>query len=249
MSDLTTTTTYYQDLLLYQYQSLSKARATVGSLAESALCDLVVLDIGNAFNIDLAVGEQLDWIGRYVGFSRRVKGELVRDWFVAPDYTTYNPATTYTGMTDYTDTTANSDSVTYRYLFAQGSFSDLTDEEYRYMLKLKVALNNSNNTLSYIQNILYEFFDTDILCFDSRDMFISYLVGPSIGYFTELAISQDLLPKPMGVENGGVYQVTDPTKVFGMQDYIVDTGNDDGFSDYVGGLNDYQFIDYANKIG
>jgi hypothetical protein len=233
---------------LFQYSDKPKARATIGALVEAAICDLLPLEINKAFDIETAVGPQLDILGVYIGFSRRIVGEVPRNWFEQVDYVTYNPATTYPGFTDYTNLVTNSDTQFYRYVYLSSSFSDLTDDEYRYMLKLKLALNSSDNTLAEIQNILFEFFSYDIICYDLKNMTISYSVLASKSYFALLAISQDLLPKPMGVGIAGVFEVVDQTLLFGFQDYVFNAGNEIGFSDYLTGFNGYQWIDYLNKI-
>jgi hypothetical protein len=248
MTDLETTIEYYKDLLLFQYADKPKARATIGVLVETALCDLLPMEMGKAFDLETAIGDQLDILGKYIGFSRRIVGEIPRTWFEVVDYVTYNPATVYPGFTDYSNLDTNSDTQFYRYIYLSNSFSDLTDDEYRYMLKLKLALNSSNNTLYEIQNILFDFFGYDIIAYDLKNMTISYSVLASTSYFALLAISQGLLPKPMGVGLAGVFEVVDQTKLFGFQDYVFNASNETGFSDYLTGFNGYQWISYLNKI-
>jgi hypothetical protein len=243
--DTTEIIEYYKDLLLYQYVNLPKARATIGALVAASISDLIILDVNDGFNIETAVGAQLDMLGEFIGFSRRVYSELIRDWFEMVDSTA--PVTT-TGFTDYTDSTINPDSVFYRDLYAKGSVSDLTDEEYRYMLKLCVILNNNDNTLSSIQYLLFNFFGSDLLIYDSKDMTISYLANPDISRYTLLAITQELLPKPIGVTLSGVFELTDPAKSWGLNDYIYDNGNTASFSDYLTGFNGYYWLDYTNKL-
>ena len=248
MTDLENTIEYYKDLLLFQYLDKPKARGTIGVLVETALCDLLPTAVNGAFDIETAIGAQLDILGKYIGFSRRIVGEIPRTWFEMVEYTTYNPVTIYPGFMDYTDLTINADTQFYRYIYLSNSVSDLTDDEYRYMLKLKMSLNSCNNTLYEIQNILFEFFGYDIICYDLKNMFISYSVLASKSYFVLLAISQGLLPKPMGVGISGVFEVVDQDLLFGFQDYTFNAGNETGFSDYATGFNGYQWIDYLNKI-
>jgi hypothetical protein len=244
MSDLNTTTEYYKDLLLYQYLNQPKARATIGELVKLALTDFVAFSVRNAFDIETAVGVQLDQLGEYIGLSRRVFIDVSRPYFQFVDYAA---PVTCIGMTDYTDPSTNLDSVFYRYIFAQNSFYDLTDDEYRFMLKFKIVLNSCDATAYSISTLLYNFFGTDISFFDGEDMTISYAIPETVSYFVTLAIDLGLLPKPMGVRLVGVFQVTDPAKLFGFADYTYDIGNI-GFSDYISGFNGYQFLDYTNKL-
>lgn len=63
---------YYADLLIAQYIDKAKAHAHVEALSEQANCDQIPLEIQDAFNIDTAVGVQLDLLGLYAGVSRVV---------------------------------------------------------------------------------------------------------------------------------------------------------------------------------
>jgi hypothetical protein len=63
-----------------------------------------------------------------------------------------------------------------------------------------------------------------------------------------LAVSQNLLPKPMGVGLSGVFQVPEPLKVFGLQDYVVPNDNTTGLGDYVEGNSDQHFLSYTDAL-
>jgi hypothetical protein len=61
---------YYADLLVIQYINKPKARATIESLVGKAIIDLLPIDAVNAYNIETAIGKQLDILGKYIGQSR-----------------------------------------------------------------------------------------------------------------------------------------------------------------------------------
>ena len=61
---------YYSNLLIMQYIGKTKARDTINLIAGGAVMDELPSQIEAAFNIDTAVGEQLDFIGDYIGLSR-----------------------------------------------------------------------------------------------------------------------------------------------------------------------------------
>ncbi len=63
---------YYADLLIVQYRNKVAAQATVQSLAREALINNLPLTLQDAFNIETAVGDQLDTIGKYAGVERTV---------------------------------------------------------------------------------------------------------------------------------------------------------------------------------
>lgn len=64
---------YYADLLILQYIGKSKAYATIQTLVTPVIMDQLPLQVQDAFNLsgdDLAVGDQLDILGKYAGVSR-----------------------------------------------------------------------------------------------------------------------------------------------------------------------------------
>jgi hypothetical protein len=203
MTDAENMVEYYKDLLLNQWVNSVNARATIGVLAGAAVCDLVPLAIRDGFDIETAIGAQLDILGEYIGFNRNIPIEVERDYFQFDDYT--GPNTDAVGMSDYTDPSVNPNGVFYRYVFSNTVTTALADDEYRFLLKLKVLLNNSDNTLYYVTNLLYEFFGGDVYCVDNADMTIDYYVSETANYIAQIAVDQGLLPKPMGVEITNIY--------------------------------------------
>ena len=64
---------YYKNLLILQYNKKDGTpRATINTIANEILGALVVKEIEEGFNIDTAVGKQLDVIGKYIGLKRQV---------------------------------------------------------------------------------------------------------------------------------------------------------------------------------
>lgn len=63
---------YYSNLLITEYRGQPKAQATIQALARQALIDNLPLSIQNAFNLDSAIGVQLDTLGKYAGVERNV---------------------------------------------------------------------------------------------------------------------------------------------------------------------------------
>lgn len=61
---------YYADLLISQYTNKERARATIKFLAGLMVMDQIPLDVENAYDIDTAVGDQLDILGKYIGAFR-----------------------------------------------------------------------------------------------------------------------------------------------------------------------------------
>lgn len=69
-------TDYYADLLILQYKTQPKARATISALTDKVIADGLLLDVINGFNILTAEGKQLDVLGKYIGLSRNVKEKV-----------------------------------------------------------------------------------------------------------------------------------------------------------------------------
>lgn len=246
MPDITTTLEYYKDLLAYQWVGQPNARGTVGVVVNAALCDLLPVDIQLGYDIDSAVGPQLDVLGEYIGFNRVIKGTIPRDYFTFDDYV--SPDTSAIGMTDYTDALANAESVTWKYAYLSEAASSLDDEEYRVMLKLKLIQNGMSSTLGAIQQVLYDFFGTQIIAFDLRNMTMSYLASTTLSRIAKIAVGQGLLPKPIGVDFDGTFEAPDPAAVFGMQDCEAVETSPVGFSDCETGTVAEYWLDYNDKI-
>ena len=73
---MSTYTDYYADLLILQYRTQPKARATISALTEEVISNGLLLDVINGFNLLTAVGKQLDILGKYIGLSRNVKDKI-----------------------------------------------------------------------------------------------------------------------------------------------------------------------------
>jgi len=244
--DIESTVQYYVDLLLFQYNQRPKARATIDLLVRNALCDLVPLYVQDAFDINTAVGPQLDILGEYIGFSRQVPIQIPQPYFQLDDYVF--PLIEPVGFIDYTDETINDDSVFYLYIFQNTSFSTLTDEQYRFMLRLKAVLNLNPHTLKSINDAMDAFFGSTVAPFDQFDMSMSYILQGLPPYLLTLAVDLDLLPRPMAVRISGVFLIENVNRLFFYADYNFDTGVTEGFSDYLTGFNDRIFLNYQNRI-
>lgn len=61
---------YYCNLLIIQYISKPRARATIGALIDPIIMNQLPTQVQDAFDINTAVGKQLDTIGKYTGVSR-----------------------------------------------------------------------------------------------------------------------------------------------------------------------------------
>lgn len=237
---------HYKDLLLEQYVNAPRARATIGNLSGQAIVDLVEVAVRGAFDFETAAGPQLDILGQYIGFSRTIQAQVDRFYFTLVDYGL--PTESESGFTDYVDLQLNTGSSFFIYQYNNISFTDLPDDLYRPLLRLKQILNESDNTLAKIAQDLWDNFGDQLICFDNRDMTILYLIKSTATNLATLAVQTGLLPKPMGVRISGIFSITDPTALFGFYEYEYDNGNSIGFSSYETGFNGQIVLNYSDRI-
>ena len=62
---------YYASLLILQYATKPKAVATIQTTVTPVIMNQLPTAIQDGFDLDTAVGVQLDTMGKYVGASRR----------------------------------------------------------------------------------------------------------------------------------------------------------------------------------
>ncbi len=70
---------YYVNLLIIQYHSLTRARGHIEAIATSEMIYDLIAAVGNAYDIDTAVGVQLDVLGSYLGVDRLATGTPLSD--------------------------------------------------------------------------------------------------------------------------------------------------------------------------
>ncbi len=83
---------YYVNLLIVQYHNKPKAMATIQLLAETLIANNIFLQIENAFDVDTAIGKQLDILGKYAGVDRYYTVEDLENYFSLETYTEVPPS-------------------------------------------------------------------------------------------------------------------------------------------------------------
>ncbi len=187
---------FYADLLIVQYNGKDKASRTIKLLANQAACDGLAQEEATTFNLDTAIGAQLDILGRIVGVPRNVQGLVIgRDYY---NFTTYAlPASN--GFASYADAVYPSDILWLSYADVSSASYAMTDDEMRIIIRLKIALNTKNSSTKDITEILWDFFGDDVEFIDNKDMTITYNISTDIQQVMEIAVFLGFLPKPMGV--------------------------------------------------
>lgn len=148
---------YYKNLSILQYRTGPKALGTIEVLANCATCDGLPEELRYAFNLDTAVGAQLDILGRIVGVPRNLIGlDLEHSFFSFTDYVG-EPASI--GFGDYTDDPYGND--LFLSYFDTATYT-LTDAEMRVLIRLAIIYNNKWTSLKDVKEALWEAFMGEI---------------------------------------------------------------------------------------
>ncbi len=152
------------------------------------------------FDLDLAVGNQLDIIGQWVGISRNVNVPISGvyftwdgDYTVGWDYGSWQPSSQPTEVTV------------------------LPDDSYRVVLKAKIAANHWDGTTDGAYKVWDALFTTfTILIQDNQNMTYDLaIVGGIVDSLTLALITGGYIAlKPEGVRLAGVYAAIDSGPVF-----------------------------------
>lgn len=198
MPDIDTLIDYYVRRLLYQYQK-PKAQQTIAIYAKQIIADGIIFQIQDGYELNSAIGAQLDVLGKYIGLSRNIGDPDPLPFFGFVDYAGGgNP----NGFTDYAGG-VNTSGVFYEYDYNAQNATALSDAAYLKMLLLKIALNTGDMTLYGIQTRLLELFGDSVRVTDNADMSLTYSVNVS-DLPVSLTVLTPYLPKPMGVRIANV---------------------------------------------
>ena len=147
---------YYADLLIVQYRSKPKAADTIKAVVNNSACDGLVQVEQTCFDLDTAIGEQLDILGRIVGVPRNVYGlDLGHTFF---SFTRYLTSIASVGFGRYN---AQPDANNF-YRYNNFATYTLTDFEMRALIRLKIIYNTKYSSFKYLKEALYDVFGDDI---------------------------------------------------------------------------------------
>lgn len=233
---------YYANLLIIQYNGLPKAQATIALYAQTLLASNIVLQVQNAYDIDTAVGDQLDVIGKYVGVNRFYSEIVLTNYFslvpqsahaalpTSPPQWGFGTQATFENY-DYNGTLIYDDIVT--------STNSLSDSNFRILIKLAILRNNMNFSHEAIDAAMWGLFGDMIRPESTGNMAMQYFIAGAETTLVQAMISKGVLPKPMGVRLSAVINIIHNMFAFtGYDGYESPDGY--GFSDYA---------DYATLAG
>lgn len=198
----------YDRLLLWQYQGKPRARATARLLdSQFATTWEGLAQLPSALDIDEARGRNLDLVGKHVGQGRILRGLAPRSLFGFEGVA---------GARGFSLSDLGGGKW-YRLGDPLRESVVLDDDDYRFLIKCRIARNYQLGTIPDISAALSFIFGEDAAAYDQYDMSFTVLIrSDGITDFKRYAITTlDILPRPAGV--GIQYYVAAPTQAFGFR--------------------------------
>lgn len=150
----------YTNLLEIQYNGLPKAVETVKLHCKTLLANMLLWQIRNGFDIETAVGYQLDIIGMWEGIDRYFAGASYENklWLAYFDWSDATQPNQYQGCYKDWNNETTDDGAYLNYTDVISSTNRLDDETFRKLLKLKIAKNTLVNTNKNIDDTIHNIF-------------------------------------------------------------------------------------------
>jgi hypothetical protein len=204
-----------------QYRDKPKARATIKLVVDVLFADMLIIDVQNAYNLETAIGVQLDILGKWVGVTRNYKG-FAYDNEPAFAFLTYDDLTPtpiiQKGFSTYsTFDTKEGLFLTYDDIITVNNL--LNDDFYRLLIKMHIVRNTTNNSLKDIDDRLYRYFDNTVIATENGKKRMTYFLPEDWKTFRNVFVEKDSLPRPMGVLIDYHILFTPDDKFFGFATY------------------------------
>lgn len=205
--DIQDVKTYYADLLILQYRNKPKARETIKIGADIYLGDGVIFQLQDILDIDKAEGAQLDIIGKILDCPRVVQGiyndMIFFQFYDGPDSVGFS-------------TVGNPQGGNFRTIqnYNQSEYP-LPDDDYRFLLKFKSAVNVMRGSERGIDDALWNVFQGDVLLKNNHNLTITYIVSAERTLVALAAKQLGYYRAPEGVGANYVL-VPSPSQIFGF---------------------------------
>ena len=218
----------YVNLLIIQYADKPNAKQQIEDYTRGIVNDDIFGQIQDAYNIDTAVGKQLDILGKYIGIDRNGSQQAINPlanlFSVLADDVTQNDAAF--GTVDSTQFPTIDSHVLGAEPTDIITVQVLGDSSYRFILKLRIIQNAINHSDKEIDDAIIQVFEGDLIP-SSADgtMTMTYIVDSESLTLAVIALQKGALPKPIGVRL--VYLIVRPPtqNFFGfmVNDVIIDS--------------------------
>lgn len=193
----------YLNLIILQYQEKPKLLAEATAIIEIFENLKNSSDqLKSAFDIDTAVGNQLDIIGKIVGLNRKVSQVVPKVYF---GFNNKNSNALGFGQAPFYKTT-----------YAKYGDLTLNDEDYRFYLKAKISINFMKNNIHSINDIIAYLFNNNAYVVDNKDTTFTLYINENVNTRqVQYAKSLDLLPRPQTISYNNV-QTYNESNTFGF---------------------------------
>lgn len=195
---------YYKNLLIIQYHSGVKARATIKMLVKLCWANFVLKSIRDGFEIDTAVGPQLDVIGQWVGVDRSYDKKPYDDhpWIALPELT--GATSVWQGGYSEIDNfnTELGGFLTEYYVNGNVSYG-LPDEQFRWLIKLKIIKNSIKHTCKNIDDAIHNFSGGGLETrwdIPNRILYYEYSLDYQYNNLLPIAYKKNVYPCPTGYQ-------------------------------------------------
>ena len=162
---------------------------------------MAIFQVRDAFNIENAIGAQLDIIGEWVGINRFYEGQLFdfHPWFSLIDWNDPNPDSLQGGFSTF-ETFNELEGGFLDYQNINPTQNKMPDETFRTLIKLKIIKNNINHTAKSIDDAIYEVFGGNVYTvwdLEARELIFYY--ASEYNNILEVARRKNLLPYPPAI--------------------------------------------------
>lgn len=238
---------YYCQLLIIQYHEQPKAQATIAAYIKALLANAVALDVQNGYNVDTAIGVQLDVLGKYADINRFYQGQDFSGFF---SFITYDevssPPGDLIGFSTYAEF-PNKPGAWLTYPEILSTTLALTDDQFRFLLKLRIIQNNSNFSHQSIDQSMFNAFGLTVVPDSTGNMVMDYFADNANFPLLLVAIQKGVLPKPMGVAFR--YLIKQAKPFFGFATYNSTPALTLGFTDYANyDIDSGETLTYADLL-
>lgn len=150
----------YTNMLEIQYNGLPNATNTVKLHCETLLANMLLWKIRDAFDVENAIGHQLDVIGLWEGIDRYFQGASYdnKRWLAYFDWNDNNQPNNLQGCYKDWNNETSDDGAYLDYSDVISTTNRLDDETFRTLLKLKIAKNTLVNTNKNVDNTIHNIF-------------------------------------------------------------------------------------------
>jgi hypothetical protein len=194
----------YDNLITSEHNQKPNFMAVVDTVVGAAAdAVLATQSIQPAFNLLTAVGAQLDILGLWIGQSRTIPNVLITGYFGFSEVDTGNPDGLQLPFGELSNPSIGG--IWYSLGDVVAGTTILSDIAYLTVLKARIVSNQSNGTLSAIENGLQFILGVACSVGDPGDLVISINIPLPITPLEQALISSlDLLPRPAGVAIGTI---------------------------------------------